>query len=558
MTPADEFHAAGLAALDDFGARVAHMKGVFRLTAEREQNMGHVSLEQWLQACLWWFFKGRAGLEGATKQRPRSSDGQPRELLTQAHVDLAKAWWITTDVLDNAHSSPTPGEGHDSGSLATREIDSVRAHLRALTLSMSRNNVMPPYQSLIQGQDTTIWVEYPRFAPDVASVLRGNTSKSSLVMESDHRHAAPLEAMPLSDTRDSFCYNRMFVNVSVNTEDADTDRVVLPCVLSVTRSRSDYLTTVLVASQNDLVNITINPGSSGTGKGPTWHDVSWKARSHGIYVRLPRGFTLNIEFQEHDFRGLWNMVEYTKKVATGLKPGGDEKLLHEAQLVELQYSDAANPRAFPADKLKRCSALIFEKHVAQNEGSGVRKLHRGYRLLIITNPASKTLCSASHDLGKHSVIMCDSVDDSGGYATLVVRVREEQRQCRILLVFKHAAQRQEFHDMLKGCHVGPDEVVDAQASLQNLTIEPTAQAEAMSQSGHGLFQSLRWRDARVINRDATDAGQDQSNTVLSESLRIAASHACGAFTDRLNLGKSPNLKFVLQLLMCATQVPGSS
>ncbi|KAJ9621937.1 hypothetical protein H2203_006818 [Taxawa tesnikishii (nom. ined.)] len=120
MTPADEFHAAGLAALDDFGARVAHMKGVFRLTAEREQNMGHVSLEQWLQACLWWFFKGRAGLEGATKQRPRSSDGQPRELLTQAHVDLAKAWWITTDVLDNAHSSPTPGEGHDSGSLATR------------------------------------------------------------------------------------------------------------------------------------------------------------------------------------------------------------------------------------------------------------------------------------------------------------------------------------------------------------------------------------------------------------------------------------------------------
>ena len=45
--------------------------------------------------------EAKAGLEILLQQqRPRSNDGQVRELLAQPHVDLAKTWWILADPLD--------------------------------------------------------------------------------------------------------------------------------------------------------------------------------------------------------------------------------------------------------------------------------------------------------------------------------------------------------------------------------------------------------------------------------------------------------------------------
>ena len=38
-----------------------------------------------------------------------------------------------------------------------QQISMLKGHLKALSLSMGRNQVLPPPQSLIQGQDTRIW-----------------------------------------------------------------------------------------------------------------------------------------------------------------------------------------------------------------------------------------------------------------------------------------------------------------------------------------------------------------------------------------------------------------
>lgn len=514
-------------ALFDFGTRVAHMRGVFRLTAERERPIQSVTLRQWLRAAIWWLHKGRAGLTMLI--RNAAKDGSRSELLTQAHVDVAKTWWILTDVLSSADS---PHAKMDSPQdTLIRDMDIVRASLRSFTLSMSKNNVMPPHQSLIQGQDTTMWVEYPRFASDVASLLRGSPSKS-LIADDQQEESNPLDALPLGDTRDTFCYSRMFVSASVNTEEADTDRVVLPCVLTMIRGRFDFQTSVIISTQVDLVNLTIRPSDGGSGKGPTWQDVSWKTRMHGLYIRLPRGFTLNIEFSEFDFRSLWNMIDYTNKIHSSMKPEVDERLVHETQLVEVAHTDSSNPHAFPKERVRSCSAFVFEKRLDHRTGLGQTKYHRGYRMVIIANPANKMLSMASIALCRGAPLLFETSSASEP-PTMVINSQDSKRQCRSTLVFKSSHERQDLYDVLQGVTTGPQEQVTARVALRNLVMETTTGQEPIA----GAFQGLKWKEIRVVSEANAEVGQDQGDMTLSEHFRLIALHDGGAVTDRLNLGK---------------------
>ena len=85
---------------------------------------------------------------------------------------------------------------------------------------------MPPTQALIQGQDQSIWLEYPKFAPDAQSVLSGTASRPVLASGVGQQTNAG-EAIPLGDTKTDFCYFRMFVHASLSTDDPNTDRETL-------------------------------------------------------------------------------------------------------------------------------------------------------------------------------------------------------------------------------------------------------------------------------------------------------------------------------------------
>ena len=198
-------------------------------------------------------------------------------------------------------------------------IATLRSHIKSLSLSMSRNQLMPPPQSLIQGQDTTIWLEYPRFAADAAVVLGGMASKS-LIADSPQQGLQPFDALPLGDTRETHCYGRFPVEASLSTDDAGTDRVVLQCVLTMLRGKREFLTTVVIVTQNELINVKISP-RHGNERGISWHDVSWKASSCGMIVRLPHNYDLMVRMAEKDFRSLWNLVEYARKVEHCFRPG---------------------------------------------------------------------------------------------------------------------------------------------------------------------------------------------------------------------------------------------
>lgn len=542
LQPTSEGNPAADAAYADFATRVAHMKGVFRLTAEKERPSDHCTPQAWLRAALWWYLRGKAGLEiYLQQQRPRSPDGQPRELLTQPHVDLAKTWWILTDPLnvydDPVQVSPqsTSSTNANSDAVFKQSIVVLRSHIKTLNLSMSRSLLMPPPASLIQGQDTSIWLEYPRFTPDAASVLGGQTSRAYL-LENTQSSLTPLEALPIGDMRDIFCYGRFQVQVSLNTEQADTDRMTLPCMLSMQRGKRDFLTSIVIASQNELVSVKISPRAEGE---LTWHDVSWKASSFGMIIRLPHGFDLMVRMHEKDFRSLWNLVEYARKVEHNLRTEANEKMVHEARLAELQYADSSNANAFPPDKIRRCTVLVFERTSRVADGSGDRKTHCGYRLLLFTDPDHKSLASASHEICRKSPLFFEFITDAAahGMAAMVVRIREDTRQCRILLVFPDVGTRQTFYDVLNGLTVAPDETIVGKMSLTSMNIEPAVQTTGFNQTPHSALQMLQWQKLGVTNAIPDDTYDQTSQTVASESLRIVARHTAGCITDRMNLSK---------------------
>lgn len=529
---ASEHNPAAEAALGDFASRVAHMKGVFSLTAEKERPRDQCTPSAWLRTALWWFLKGKAGVDSMLRSRSQTPDSPRRELLTQPHVDLAKSWWILFDPLSGLVS-----DGADHGPSA----DSLDASLRrsALTLSsniksvclmMGRNGLLPPTHALIQGQDTRIWLQYPRFRHDVVSILNGAADS-----------ADPHDLLPLSDTREAFCYGRFPAEVFLNTDDAETDRVILPCMLSLTRSRNDYPITITIASQSDLVSVRVSPRSSDRAS-VTWQDVSWKASARSLVVQLPQNIYLSVRMDERDFRYAYNLAEYAHGVERGLNEEGGEKLVHEARLTELQYADAANPHAFPADKLRGCTALVYERTEDEADANGVRKKHRGFRLLLLTDASHKTLSSVSHDVCRTSPLYFEYLNDAAanGAAAMVLRLREDNRQCRALLVFGSAGARQVFYDVLTGLMVGQDETIVEKITLSSMNIEPATAAEggATGTSAiHPALQGLQWQRLGVTNSLSDDDNNRLASTVESDSLRILARHSAGCITDRVNLSK---------------------
>ena len=512
------------AALSDFGERVAHMKGVFRLTSERERTAESCTAAEWLRAGRWWYLIGKAGLETLLKERSRAPE-RPREMLTQAHVDLAKAWWISTDMLESKRS------------LQSDEVIAgnalLHSHLKALSTSIARSQLMPPHQSLIQGQDTRIWLDQPPFAPDAASVLGG-----------DH-HPSDSHFLPLGDTKDTHYYGNFAVEVSMSTNQADTDRVPVPCILTMLRSKRSIHASVVISSQRALVDISVGDGSP---RSLRWgEDVSWKSDSTGLILRLARGYNLTVRTRERDSRFLRHLLHASDKLYEQTRAVAGEHLVHESLLAELQYADASNPQAFPAEKLRSCKAVVFERTEEHRDGNGVRRLHRGFRLLLMTDSVHKALSGVSCDVKGTVPLVCEFITDAAanGTTAMVLRVLSASQQCRILLVFPDAASRAGLYDVLTGMNVGETEEIVCKVSVTDLDIRATSQQAV---SPDGILQRLQWQRLGVTNTSPSLSRGQLSQTVESESLRLVARHSSGSLTDRLNLGKGE----LLLRLPCAT------
>ncbi|KAI9712961.1 MAG: hypothetical protein M1812_006708 [Candelaria pacifica] len=532
-------------ALEDFSERVQHFNKLFHLAAEAVKPIPETAFSEWIRAATWWFLKGRGELETAIRNRPQ---GDSRQEPTQAYVNLAKAWWIAEHVTPQ-HSEPRRYGNGALSTLATiaRNVgdesmaDLIETHqqivtqLRALTMSMKRNSFLPPRQDqapLFHGLDTSIWVQYPYFTPDVSTMLSGKASKS-MVLETPTPSKGLSEIMPLGDSKRHFTYGRTFVFVSLSSDEDESNEFVLPCILSTIRERDDWQMKATIASQNGLVNLSIQANKK---VGPTWNDVRWRVRENSMQVKLPRGFELNIQFSDRDFKSVWGMYEHTQKVERSLQPEPGETLVFENTVKNFQCIAGSSESSFPSEPIKRCRIRLFEQKVTRVEGTGERHLHRGFRLIVVTSPKVKKLSSINQELGKQKAILYGNLRGEDGAPALFLKtIQGKDKQSTMVLTFHETSERAGLYGLLVGTAIGIEESSVSDIPLKSFSLELRSQAEGFSQSAHNALGFFGWQRLRVINKDP-EPDRETAKTVLSESLRICGEGKAGAITDRINLG----------------------
>jgi hypothetical protein len=510
---------------------------------------------QWLRAAAWWFIRGRSGMEAIIRGRPRSADGQTpgsqrgaEQRLTQPHVDLAKCWWILAEIIPVHHALPPSRDTSYQGRAlaaatakdnATAEYfgdcDVLNCCLKALLGSMTRNKVMPPYNALIQGQDQTIWVKYPSFASDLLPILSGRKGRS-LTESASAKVFPPLTVMAVTDTTQDFTYHRWFIKATLTTEDDQNERMSLLCLCSIMRARNDWNLKVVIATQKELLTICIMGDRT---LGPSWEDVKWSEQDSALQIRLPHGYKLNVELEPADYRMLEALYKQAFTVQTGLFPLAEEHVVFEVGLQDFQYSDSMRPPAFPLERTRRCRVRLFGKTETRTEGAGQRRFFRGVRMLVLTSPKNKQLACVSHELGmKYPIIVEMATDTTSGqsYPAMQLYIKEEHRQCSMMMVFGQLKDRQMLYSALNEADACPDESQFAGVRLKKLSIEPTVETEAYSRAAQNPLGRMNWQEVVVLNKDPENPNHDFGQTVLSDNLRMVSQGAGGTVTDRINLG----------------------
>ncbi|KAI9840841.1 MAG: hypothetical protein M1838_003879 [Thelocarpon superellum] len=553
---------ADLDAFDTFISRVQHLSKIFQLSSEAGRRVGRPTLQEWVLAAHWWFLKGRAELEIAIRQRPtRSERGQPPssppQPPEQAFVDLAKSWWIVEEVL-LAHPELTAYgtrdlaacisaaklDGHDQVAALIEISQEVLGHLRMLATSMQKNGFLPPASGqilLAQGLDSSIWMTYPSFAPDVCRALSGKSSKQLIDLPSD-AFMDPKEIMPIRDSDWRFNYGRIFADAFLYDEGHASQEYRMACVVSMTRERADRQIGMAIASQNGLVRVYVQ---SNWKRGPTWEEVQWNKRNGQVVVKLGRGFSLMLRFKERDFMKLWDFYDHTQQFLANVLPLHDEMVVLNDQVKVFHFLDAGGrAMPFPKEAVSQCIVQIFEKQITRSEGTGVRRLHRGYRMMVFTGPQTKILSSVSYELGKQHPLIYSILRGAGGDPALMLKIRDDRGRYSMVFSFQEAAARAQLLSTLNGTTAKSHESVVADVRLKSLSIRPHPPTETSSAPSRDVMSELGWDRVRIINRDPDDPDHRSAPTVLSESLRICLESRSGNATDRVNLGPG-QLQFCL-------------
>ena len=542
-------------AFNEFLTRVRRFSALFRLGVAANRSFESISFMQWMRAGAWWFLKGRGELENAVRGRPKSRDrignlteSELSKELKQAYMNLAKTCWILTEVAP-AHEelkrygnasietlSPLVRSFGDSKLAELLELHrAIIANLRALTMSMKRNNKMPPNDFEPQGLDSRIWIETPRFAPGVSGMLAGSSSRGLLESGSVGLDAFPY---PVGDTSHHFNYGSMFVDVRLESSVDRHGGLHVPCILTILRPKAARDLEVVLANQDGQINLIIQ---SDRQAGPTWRNAQWKTKDYVILLNLPDGLTLNIQFEETSFRSLWGVYDYTRKVRKEMEAEESEELVFGSVVHCVHYVDSPNAKAFPSDPTRSCEVLLFEKVLQSAEGTGRRRFYNGHRLVIVTPSSSKTLSSINRDFGKQKPILFTYVrgEDAGPAILLKIDVAGST----LVITFIDASARDHFQTLLDGTLLKADESCTESMALKAVDINTLGGGSATI--SRSFLSDWQWQKLRVINRRPEYFDSRLTRTVLSENLRLWVQCGAGAFVDRINLGMAREIPTIL-------------
>ena len=514
-------HGAAVAVVDEaltqFSDRVAHLFNIFLLSAESMRPMSKCSLEDFIRAALWWFLKGRLHLEAAVRDRPATPEAQQINFLVrqQAYTDLAKSLWIIEMITPESPELSSPQKDpHIIDILETRK--SIMSSLRKLTMSMKRNNFLPPEEATLpQGLDTSIWI-----LDEGNRSLVASQKQASLPNLNDY--------LPLGDTNRSFHYGRAFGGaILIEDGDSQSQEYRFPALISIIRGNNDTALRAVIASQDGLFKVCVQADRSA---GPTWDNVAWNSKSNVLDVRLPRGFLLKLQCSHQDFRTLRGIYDYQKKTHGSLVPQKDEEVVFETFLKTFQYFDQDPASTFPKELLSHCRMRLFERTLVEKASAGAMRLHRGFRIGLVTSPNTKNLRGINQDLPPTLPIQFGFLRGEGGLPALLLRINQDKSKYTIVLTFEDVAERTQLHARFTGIALGDREGIIMESEAKGFSVaslNPPAEEK-------DSLKALEWQSIRVINEE-----QDEFynvKTVLSANLRVVTDFRGGSITDRVNIG----------------------
>ncbi|KAK7970039.1 hypothetical protein PG996_001523 [Apiospora saccharicola] len=518
-------------AFNEFVARTKHLYELFRLHAEQLSPLGSCRPDDLTRAALWWFIKGRMGVESAV--RNRTSDMDETKVLMekyQAYTDLTKAYWLTELALPEIAEgkfSPVDGEFGD-----VRQV--IKTTATKLAGSMKRNGLMPPEEPFMpQMMDKSIWVEYPTLSQDITALLNSNWGSLLNANSQASRQIGALEALPLGDSPQMFNYGRVHVDLYLMEQGMESNQTHFSCILSMNRPVKDSQLVFTIASQNGAVTLRIQSDKTA---GPCWENLRWRAEANSLELKMPRGFMAAIQCSKQDFRMLWNIYDFGSKVQSYLYPRQDETIAFRTQLRGFHYFDAdPNSRNFPKEAVGQCEVGLYERLLKEGSPTGPRTFHRGYRLAVVTGPRIRTLSGVTHFYTPQMPIQYAYLRGDQREPMLQLAFKDAKTKCRMVLSFNDEGEREKFLTLLKGSYVHDDEEIVTEVALQGHSI---SKGLADVKGGFQALQRLPWQLARIINDKYAD---DAPPTVLAEKLRLEVTSVdgqgapVGTITDRLNL-----------------------
>lgn len=533
----DVVQAAGDDALDTFVARTKHLFELFRLHAETVRPISTSMPAPLARASLWWFLKGRMGLEMVIRSR-EGSDSQAQMRIEmdrqQAYANLAKGYWLSEMAIPEVLEA--------RGLQMEPDVEDARralqSNLRKITMSMKRNGMLPPAEAFLpQTVDKSVWVESPTLSQDIVALLTGSAGSGMTMTQRTTSPLTMVESLPLGDTNEYFNYSRIAVDAYLMEQGNESQRIALPSLLSTVRPLSQSSLSFILSTQCGQVQLRIQNNKA---VGPTWEDVRWVPDANVVNVRLPRGFKLDIHCSRHDFGMLWNMYDFGKKVQATLYPRPDEVLAFQTTLTEFEYMDSdPKSRSFPQDTQRNCELALFEKIQKESIAGGTRTLHRGCRIAVITGPHTRTLSGANQTYLPINPITFAFLRGNSGLPALDLRFDDGKKRGHMILAFKDEKERLEFHKLFTGATVRNDEVVVAKVPISGFKLSQRL-ADAQGMAG---FEKFPWSVAKVVNEE--NMGEEPP-TVLSDHMRVWMDFNLGTITDRLNMAPG-EFKFRLEV-----------
>ncbi|CAF9931544.1 hypothetical protein IMSHALPRED_008656 [Imshaugia aleurites] len=506
--------------LDHFDLRVRRFKDLFRLNASAHVDVTNVPFEQWVRVSAWWFLRGRGGLESALRGKPSANalasgpnDGEIYSTLKQGYVNLAKAWWISKDIIPNLP--------------VLRRFDNASPHEYSFQHAFNddvdeKNGRLPPDDLQMQRLESQIFLDTPTFPSDIAALTVNNIFDSPT---KNRTHVAnPFFPILVGDTERHFSFGKMFVDVSLVSRDDAESGLFIPCVVTILRERSEWAVKAALASQDGQVNLVIQSGEHG---GLNWHHVQWKIPRHTMQLGLAEDIYLQIKFSEKDYKTIWGICDYTQRIRKEYSGRGEE-VLYERELSSFQCFDSPS---FPAYPIKNCRVRFFERYVSAMEGRGHNRAHDGHRLMVITPPAIKALSKANYQLGKDRPILFGIHGSKGGH-TLLVRVPSS---LKVSLTFHEASDAELFRSTLAGTSITEDDHCSASLQLHNFIISSASADQDMAfMNASRCVSDLRWYKLRIVNKGQPVHDHDSQSKARLENLRILVDCDCGTFTDRIS------------------------